>query len=334
MANIFLTRKCNLKCPYCFADEFVNKENEEITVENFKKALDFIKTSESERVGLIGGEPTLHPKFKEFLDILNDDEAVKNYVIFTNGLEADKYINDLCSEKAFMLINCNPPSDLGSRFNNLKNNIKLLSEIKKTQYSLGINLYSDKMDYSYIFDLLKMIGQHELRFSTALPNTSKENTDKPLDSFRMFKPFLFKFFKDCLDNEIVPHNDCNAIPNCLLSVEDKKVLLRLNLLAKKYEIQDTIRSGGTCSPVIDILPDLNAVRCFGLSTHLKVPIENFKSIENLRKYFYNKVDLYAKLAFEGQECEDCKSRLIDKCGLCFTYKIKKCEKMKKILQNV
>ena len=33
MANIFLTRKCNLKCPYCFADEFVNKKNEEVTLE-------------------------------------------------------------------------------------------------------------------------------------------------------------------------------------------------------------------------------------------------------------------------------------------------------------
>ena len=33
MANIFLTKKCNLKCPYCFADEFVNKDNQEIYTE-------------------------------------------------------------------------------------------------------------------------------------------------------------------------------------------------------------------------------------------------------------------------------------------------------------
>ena len=64
MANLFLTRKCNLKCPYCFADEFVNKENEEYTMENFHKAINFIKTMPDERVGFIGGEPTLHPSLK------------------------------------------------------------------------------------------------------------------------------------------------------------------------------------------------------------------------------------------------------------------------------
>ena len=53
MANIFLTRKCNLKCPYCFADEFVNKKNEEVTLENFEKILNFIKKDGTSRIGLI-----------------------------------------------------------------------------------------------------------------------------------------------------------------------------------------------------------------------------------------------------------------------------------------
>lgn len=71
MANIFLTRKCNLKCPYCFADEFVNQKNQDVTLENFKKILNFIKVDKTSKVGLIGGEPTLHPKFNEILDKRN-----------------------------------------------------------------------------------------------------------------------------------------------------------------------------------------------------------------------------------------------------------------------
>ena len=42
MPNIMLTYRCNLKCPYCFANEFVNKKNTDISLENFEKALDFI----------------------------------------------------------------------------------------------------------------------------------------------------------------------------------------------------------------------------------------------------------------------------------------------------
>ncbi len=337
MANIFLTGKCNLKCPYCFADEFVNKANEEITIENFNKALGFIKTSADARIGLIGGEPALHSEFKTILNILNSDESIKFYVIFTNGLEIDKYI-DYFDKKTNMLINCNSPDDIGGlRYSKLKENIKLLKTAEKN-FSLGINLYSDKMDFSYIFELLKSIGHHHVRFSTALPNTAKENTDDPLESFKIFKPFLFKFFSGCLKNEIVPKSDCNGIPNCLLSADDKRLLLQFEILAEKNKAVEkdstgTISTVHTCSPVIDIMPDLQAVRCFGLSNHLKTSIENFKNIESLRKYFYNKIDVYANVAYEKNECENCRSRLLDKCGLCYTYKIKKCEKIKEFVRS-
>ncbi len=337
MANIFLTRKCNLKCPYCFADEFVNKANEEITTENFIRALDFIKTSPQERVGLIGGEPTLHPEFKTFLELLNSDNDVKIYTIYTNGLEIDKYIDYFIKDKTGMLVNCNPPKDLGDKnYNKLKRNLKLLKKNDKN-FHMGINLYSDRMDYSYIFDLLKMVGHRALRFSTALPNSAKEQVSNPLESYRKFKPFLFKFFNDCLKNDVIPTNDCNSIPNCLLTVEEKRLLLKLDIIAKQNreeKVGGVIDTAFTCMPVIDIMPNLQAVRCFGLSNVLKVPIDNFRNLESLKKYFYNKIDVYAKLSFENQECEDCKSRLLNKCGLCYTYKMKKCEKIKEYIMSM
>ena len=103
MANIFLTRKCNLKCPYCFADEFVNKANEEISIENFKKAYNFIKTEKGERLGLIGGEPTLHPHFDDFLDIILEDKDIERCIVYTNGLELDKHINKITNPKLHFL---------------------------------------------------------------------------------------------------------------------------------------------------------------------------------------------------------------------------------------
>jgi len=71
MANIMLTKRCNLKCPYCFAEEFVNKSGDDISIENFKVALDFALTNPHEQIGLIGGEPTLHNNFKEILEAKN-----------------------------------------------------------------------------------------------------------------------------------------------------------------------------------------------------------------------------------------------------------------------
>ena len=335
MANLFLTRKCNLKCPYCFADEFVNKENEEYNMENFHKAIDFIKTQPGERLGFIGGEPTLHPKFQEMLDYVLKDDKIQNFILYTNGLELHNFIKDLKFGKVNMLINCNPPKDLGqTQFNKLKENITLLKENGISNFSLGINLYSKDMDYSYIFELLKITEGKVLRFSTALPNSDKEEIKDPLESFMEFKPFLVKFFEDCLKYEVVPTNDCNAIPQCLLTTYDKKIHLKLYMMAKKFGVRDTIRTAHTCHPVIDILPDLTAVRCFGLSKYLKVSIEKMKNMENLRNYFINQIDIYSRLSFVSDSCADCKVRILDKCGLCFTYKMKQSEKIKDyILEN-
>lgn len=334
MANIFLTKKCNLKCPYCFADEFVNKENDEISIENFKNAINFIKQDENERIGLIGGEPTLHSKFSEILDILINDENIKKVVIFTNGLEIDKYLEQLKNEKFSILINCNSSDDIGAqRYTKLKENIKLLSPIMDKRLNLGINIYSPNMDYSYIFELLKIADKHFIRFSTALPNDFKEETSNILESFKEIKPKLFNFFKDCYNNKIVPSNDCNSFPDCIFTTEEKKLLIKLSILGKEYNLQSPIETCKTCSPVIDILPDLTAVRCFGLSKSTKIQIKDFKTIENIRKYFINKVDLYAKLSFIDKNCENCKMRYLDKCGICFTYKLKKSAELKEFILN-
>ena len=90
---------------------------------------------------------------------------------------------------------------------------------------------------------------------------------------------------------------------------------------------------GCCSPVIDILPDLNAVRCFGFSKELKIDIRKFKSLEALNTYFINKIDIYAKAIFECNDCDECKNRLLSKCGICYTYKIDRIRKVKQIISK-
>lgn len=334
MANIFLTRKCNLKCPYCFADEFVNKENEEFSIENFKKVVEFIKADGTNRIGLIGGEPTVYSHFKEVIEILNADEKIKTVIIYTNGLNLDKYLDILGNEKIHFLINCNSASDIGEvMYEKLKSNIKAIKEVNKN-FTLGINIYSKNMDYQYIFELLKIADSHTVRFSTALPNDTKEHTNDILAGFKEMKPVLRNFWLDCKKNDISPNNDCNSIPDCLLDVEDKRVLLELAQIGKKYECSNPILSCRTCSPVIDILPDMTAVRCFGLSKYMKASINNFKSLDKLISWFYNKIDLYARLAYVNSECENCKHRLYNRCGVCFTYKIHKFDKIKELVRSI
>ena len=108
MANIMITKKCNLACPYCFANEFVNaekSENMDITIENFQKILDFIVGDGSVKsVGLIGGEPTCHKNFDDILDILIDDVRVENVTVYTNGVLLEHHIEKLNHPKIHLLV--------------------------------------------------------------------------------------------------------------------------------------------------------------------------------------------------------------------------------------
>jgi uncharacterized radical SAM superfamily Fe-S cluster-containing enzyme len=52
---------------------------------DFVYVLNFLKKSRDPNVRLIGGEPTLHPNFLDFVDIVAQDELFKHLHIFTNG---------------------------------------------------------------------------------------------------------------------------------------------------------------------------------------------------------------------------------------------------------
>ena len=78
MGNIMINEVCNLQCPYCFANKYVNGDTStDITYANFKKAVDWVNRGETAeswnpnieppRIGVIGGEPTVHPQFQDLL---------------------------------------------------------------------------------------------------------------------------------------------------------------------------------------------------------------------------------------------------------------------------
>jgi hypothetical protein len=238
-----------------------------------------------------------------------------------------------------MLVNCNSPTDLGEDlYKRLVNNLDMAINkfYMKDKISLGINMYKENFEYDYIIDLLKRYNMHHVRTSIAVPNTRDKRAQDPIGYFQRMKPHVLKFFRELKENNIMPTFDCNLMPLCIPTYEELYWLesfkdLESMTKGKKYNLTD----GCNCSPVIDILPDLTAVRCFGMSDQEKVPICDFANIMELRNYFINYYDSYAFKISSHDICRQCNERKRMRCtGGCLAFKANKIKHAKELIEKI
>ncbi len=315
MANIMLTYRCNLKCPYCFANEFVNHSQCDISMDNFHTALEFIKSSKERHIGLIGGEPTILPHFREVLQILSDDDDIEAVTIYTNGIKIDSCLEFMQNTKFNMLVNCNSPRDIGeAQFAVLRRNLDqafLIKDVWK-RLNLGINLYSNSLDYSYIVSMLERYNLHRVRMSVTVPNMDADKAADSLEYMQSRKDYILGFIQECAHRDIAPYFDCNVIPKCIWTEEQLQILRGV---IDRFHLKSTNLLGnhGFCRPVIDILPDLTAVRCFGTSDFTKVSIRDFRCFEDLRNYYVNLIDCHVTSCMKHDQCKSCYEKKVLQC---------------------
>jgi len=92
-AEIEITMRCNLNCVGCYKwdPRHVDKE---LSVEDWKKAIDNLEKSGIKLVNLIGGEPTVFPKIEELIAYINSKQGI-DYLFSTNGVIAEPILKKL-----------------------------------------------------------------------------------------------------------------------------------------------------------------------------------------------------------------------------------------------
>lgn len=90
-----------------------------------------------------------------------------------------------------------------------------------------------------------------VRCSYVAPTCNYNNIDKD-EYYLNAKNLFLNFVKDCENEQIEVHLDCNNIPLCYFS-EEEKIILNKNVTGWH----------SLCNPVIDITPDMKATACFG-----------------------------------------------------------------------
>lgn len=84
--TVTLTRKCNLRCSFCYAKETGYIENETIKYEDLKTIVDFCDEGKINYVVFTGGEPTLYPYFIKILKYIKSKNHKITPTIATNGM--------------------------------------------------------------------------------------------------------------------------------------------------------------------------------------------------------------------------------------------------------
>lgn len=92
-AEIEITMRCNLNCVGCYKwdPRHIGKE---LSVEDWKKAIDNLEKCGIKLVNLIGGEPTIFPKIEELVAYINSRPGI-DYLFSTNGVIAESILQRL-----------------------------------------------------------------------------------------------------------------------------------------------------------------------------------------------------------------------------------------------
>lgn len=309
MANIALLNRCNLRCPYCFADSYTAEEKEDITLDRFRHLLNLC--AEDGQVGIIGGEPFLHKDIGTMLEMLRYDGRFGAVMIFTNGIYADRAANHLGDYKFRLLLNINSRRDMGeASFERMRENLRALLPLMGIhRITPGINVYREDQDFSDFLSLVREFGFRRIRVSLVIPHDRREGG---IPYFKRMNPTLLSLYRSLRDMGVCPCYDCNAVPACVYTEEERAFLATLPYESEQ-ERQIFMGERSVCSPVIDLYPDGSATRCFGMYDACRVKAEDFESLTDLRNHFFKEVD--CRLV-NNPSCEDCES--------CYKYKVFGC----------
>jgi len=324
MPNIIVTNSCNLKCPYCFADDMIqhsSDNNRFIDADTFNKILDFCSRGEQEPIGIIGGEPTLHPYFIDIIMTLQKYCSMYNCegLIFTNGIKLKPWLSYL-GPNIGVLVNCNAPKYQSTKnyeatLDSLKQAYKL-GYIKTDKVRVGCNIYLGLDDYSYFWkDIVEPFQVKYIRCSVASPGgcymEEWRHQDKKEQYYLALKPAFIDFIREAKKHDCILEFDCNQIPPCYFTDEERQEIMEVAAFPPKT----------FCIPPIDITTDLKAFSCFGTCDFQKeVKIEDFSDLQELRRYLIFTKNLPKVQQNTGGKCAECLAHEKYQCqGGCLSF---------------
>ncbi|MEZ5397868.1 MAG: radical SAM protein [Bryobacterales bacterium] len=295
MANISIASRCNRDCSYCFAMETLDHVDEAssfMSIETFRKTLDFLIRSQINEARLLGGEPTIHPRFSEFVDLALD--CGMTVTIFSGGLIPNKVLEKLESiptEQIGVLVNVIPPSEPTPTARDRQAEVfRRLGQ----RIVLGLNIDSPSVDLWFLLDLIAEYNlAPSIRLGLAHPILGGTNRYLHPRQYPEVGRRVAAFGLEALARGVQLGFDCGWVP-CMFPDG------ALETLGKGPD-----EVGLRCNPIIDILPNGQTISCYPLANHSQQSLPMTHDAFWLRSEFIDeqKSDRAVMLYKECAACE-------------------------------
>jgi radical SAM protein with 4Fe4S-binding SPASM domain len=286
-----------------------NDSGEIIRWEDLVYLADLLARDGCREMRFLGGEPTLHPQFADFLAyVIKRGFSV---TVFSSGIMSDKVKGDLrrvyetipeAAKKISFLCNLNDPELSPS--GETKRVEEFLEEFG-TSVAPGFNIYRKDFSLDFLFRYINRYGlKRHIRLGLTHPILRENNafiaiSDMPEIVNRMlgYLPVFNKY-------DVVPALDC-GFPLCLFSDEQ---------LGQLYKAAKGTQSF-TCGLPLDIGPDMTAWACFPLSATHRKSVYEFDDYNSMLEYFKTfSQDIRGEAGGIYEKCDSCDWRKKGMCG--------------------
>ncbi|MCE5324345.1 radical SAM protein [bacterium] len=250
---LFLSYRCNLDCPYCFA-----KGNQgDMPLDMAVELIDWAKENGATVITFLGGEPTIYP---HFIDVLHELKCRGLYTFFaTNLLAEPDVIHALEKDFVRSLVvhvahkNVYKPGQWDMLNRNLAD---VLS--KGLAVSLRANAYAHGHDWSHLFELTDKFGVKEVQYALTFPGGDGSNAFVKRDDLAAMIPEVMEMQRLC-DEKGLHLIITKPLPPCLFPLHMQTRIARLH----EYQISCTAPCDGY-SHNLCVLPDGGFVPCMAM----------------------------------------------------------------------
>jgi hypothetical protein len=264
--NVLVTSNSNRRCPYCFAaarisygdagDAPARAAPRAISREDFRTAVAFAKRGGVPVLGLLGGEPSLHPEFVDLVEeVVREGLEVK---VFTNGLWRQRDVAAVRARveegplRLSLVVNTNHPDITPEPERRAQE--RLFAAVGRL-CTLSYNIYQPEPEMLFLADLIRRHGLvRHIRLGLAQPLADRESSHVPVAEYRRVAPHVVALARACDEHDITLGFDC-GFTLCMFTPEQ---LGQLQLAGCAVR--------ATCGPAVDVGTDLSVWACFPLAT--------------------------------------------------------------------